>query len=378
MKRQTECAPKDCEREAFLPAVPAGGPSAPRNEPHPAMATDTARILAADDDASALRVLQRILGRAGFAHLRTTQDGTEVPDLFTEFQPDLVVLDLHMGPVEGTDVIRRLRPLIPASTYLPILIVSGDLTAEARVGALEVGAVDFIGKPYAVDEVLLRVRNHLHTRSLHLAVASQNRELEHKVQARTRELEDAAWEVLERLARAAELRDDDTGMHTRRVGDLAARIAAALGLEPAQVEMIRRTAPLHDVGKIGIPDGVLLKPGKLNEGEWELMKRHTTVGAEILAAGRSEMVRMAEQIALAHHERWDGGGYPLALAGERIPLTARIVALADFYDALSSDRPYRAAWPRARVLAEIEAGRGTHFDPRVVDVFLAEVVPGLD
>ena len=354
-------------------------PTAGRTPAETAAASmEDARILAADDDPAALRVLERILTRAGFAHVRTTQDGSQVPALFVEEAPDLVVLDLHLGEVQGTDVIRRLRPLIPADSYLPILIVSGDLTDEARVGALAAGAVDFISKPYAVDEVLLRVRNHLRTRSLHLSVARQNRELEARVLERTRELEDTAWEVLERLARAAELRDDDTGMHTRRVGELAARIAAAVGLPPAQVEMIRRTAPLHDVGKIGIPDGVLLKAGRLTPDERALMQRHTLVGAQILSAGSSEMVRMAESIALAHHERWDGAGYPHGTAGDAIPLAARIVALADVFDALSSHRPYRPAWPHARVLAEIAAGRGSHFDPRVVDAFLAEVVPGLD
>lgn len=342
------------------------------------MELGTPRILAADDDAGALRVLERILARAGFAEVRTTLDGHEVPALFRSFAPDLVVLDLHMGAVEGTDVIRALRPLIPPNAYLPILIVSGDLTPQARIAALAEGAVDFVSKPYTVDEVLLRVRNHLHTRSLHLSVAEQNRELERKVQERTRELEEAAWEVLERLARAAEMRDDDTGLHTRRVAELSARIARAMGMPDAQVEMILRTAPLHDVGKIGIPDGVLLKPGKLSEGEWALMQRHTTIGAQLLSAGRSEMVRMAEAIALGHHERWDGTGYPQGLAGDAIPLSARVVALADVYDALSSDRPYRPAWPRERVLAEIAAGRGTHFDPGVVDAFFAHVAPGLE
>jgi putative two-component system response regulator len=377
MEWRTERAPKDCEQSASSPA-PRPGAVFELARNHPAMAMQTPRILAADDDAGALRVLERILARAGYADVRTTQDGLQVPDLFRAFQPDLVVLDLHMGDVEGTDVIRRLRPLVPEGTYLPILVVSGDLTREARVSALAEGAVDFINKPYSVEEVLLRVRNHLHTRSLHRAVADQNRELEGKVQARTRELEEAAWEVLERLARAAELRDDDTGLHTRRVAELSARIAAAMGLPEAEVEMIRRTAPLHDVGKIGIPDGVLRKPGRLDEGEWALMKRHTLIGAQILSAGRSEMVRMAEQIALHHHERWDGGGYPHGAAGEAIPRCARIVALADVYDALSSDRPYRPAWPRDQVLAEIAAGRGAHFDPGVVDVFLAEVAPGLE
>ncbi|HVH11404.1 MAG TPA: HD domain-containing phosphohydrolase [Longimicrobium sp.] len=339
---------------------------------------DRPRILAADDDAGSLRVLERILTRSGFAEVCATRDGADVPELFRRFAPDLIVLDLHMGRVEGTEIIRGLRPFIPPGAYLPILVVSGDLTPEARIAALAEGAADFISKPYAVDEVMLRVRNHLHTRTLQQAVAEQNRELERKVQARTWELEETAWEVLERLARAAELRDDDTGTHTRRVAELSARLAEAVGLPHAEVEMIRRTAPLHDVGKIGIPDGVLLKAGRLSEGEWELMKRHTTIGAQDLRAGRSEMVRMAESIALSHHEHWDGGGYPQALAGNAIPLCARIVALADVYDALSSDRPYRHAWPRERVLAEIAAGRGTHFDPAVVDAFLRDVAPGLE
>jgi putative two-component system response regulator len=337
-----------------------------------------ARILAADDDAGALGILQRILSRAGYRDVRTTLDGEQVPEMFAAHPPDLVVLDLHMGHVEGTEIIHRLRPLIPRDSWLPILVVSGDLTEDARLGALAAGAVDFVRKPYAPAEVLLRVRNYLHTRTLHLSLARQNQELERKVRERTRELEETAWEVLERLARAAELRDDDTGIHTRRVGELSARIAAAMGLPADEVEMIRRTAPLHDLGKVGIPDGVLLKPDRLSPGERELMQRHTEIGAEILSAGRSRMVRLAEEIARNHHERWDGTGYPAGAAGEAIPLAARIVALADFYDALSSDRPYRPAWPRARVVDEVAAGRGTHFDPRVVDAFVQRVLPGME
>jgi putative two-component system response regulator len=334
-------------------------------------------ILAADDDASALKVLEKTLSRAGFGDIRTTTNGHEVPALFQEHAPDLVLLDLHLGCLEAPEVIRWLHPLIPAGAYLPILVVSGDFTEAARVGALAAGAVDFIRKPYGPAEAVLRVKNHLHTRSLHLAVARQNEELEQKVQARTRELEETAWEVLERLARAAELRDDDTGIHTRRVGELSARIAAAMGMDAEEVEMIRRTAPLHDLGKVGIPDGVLLKAGRLTDAERELMQRHTDIGAEILASGRSRMVRMAEEIARSHHERWDGTGYPRGTAGDAIPLAARIVALADFYDALSSDRPYRTAWPRERVVEEIMDGRGTHFDPCVVDAFVRRVLPAM-
>lgn len=335
------------------------------------MMSETHKILAADDDPAALRLLARILARAGFEHVRTTEYGQEVPLLFSEWAPDMVVLDLHMGAVMGTEVMRALRPLVPPDAYLPILVVSGDLTQEARIGALSEGAVDFISKPYASEEVLLRVRNHLHTRTLHKAVTEQNQDLERKVQERTAELQAAAWEIVERLARAAELRDDETGLHTRRVGETSARIAAALGLPATDVELVRRSAPLHDVGKIGVPDGVLLKPGKLTDDERALMQRHAEIGRDLLSEGRSEVLRMAESIAWAHHERWDGSGYPRGLSREAIPLPARIVALADVFDALSSDRPYRAAWPPERVLAEIVAGRGTHFDPRIVDAFLA-------
>ena len=180
----------------------------------------------------------------------------------------------------------------------------------------------------------------------------------------------AKFEVVERLAQAAEFRDDDTGQHTRRVGELSARLAEAFGLPAHEVELIRRAAPLHDVGKIGVPDGVLLKPGRLTTDEFDVMKRHTLIGAELLAGGSSPLMAMAETIARSHHERWDGAGYPERLAGEAIPLPARIVAVVDFYDALSSDRPYRPAWSRERVLAEIERGIGTHFDPRVARTLL--------
>lgn len=336
-----------------------------------------ARILIADDDTAGLRILARILERAGFAGVHTTCHGLDVPRLFAEHAPDMVVLDLHLGSVDGTEVMRQLQRLIPPGTYLPILIVSGDLTDDARLGALRAGAMDFISKPYRMDEVLLRVRNHLRTRDLHLAVARQNQELEARVLARTLALEETAWEVLERLARAAELRDDDTGTHTRRVGDLSGRLAAAVGLPAAEAEMIRRTAPLHDLGKIGIPDCILRKPGLLTDDERARMQQHTLIGAQILSAGTSEMVRTAAEIALSHHERWDGSGYPHGTAGESIPLPARIVAVADVFDALSSDRPYRPAWPLQRILKEIAGARGSHFDPRIVDAFMAEVVPAL-
>jgi putative two-component system response regulator len=280
------------------------------------------------------------------------------------------MLDLHMRPVDGLQLLDLLRPEIAEGSYLPILMVSGDLTPQARRQALSRGAKDFLAKPWDPDEALLRIRNLLETRRLHLEVQLQNRFLEEKVRERTRELDEAHLESLERLARAGEYRDDDTGQHTRRVGDLAAALGAAAGQDAARVEMLRRAAALHDLGKIGIPDGVLLKPGRLTPAERACIETHTTIGAEILAHGRSSLMHMAERIALCHHERWDGEGYPRRLRGAEIPIEARMVALADVFDALSHDRPYRAAWPRERVLAEIEGEAGRHFDPALAEAFL--------
>jgi putative two-component system response regulator len=192
-----------------------------------------------------------------------------------------------------------------------------------------------------------------------------------RAQARTRRLARAQVEMLERLTRAAECRDDDTGQHTRRVGELAHALAGAVGLPRTAAHLLRRAAPLHDVGKIGIRDAILLKPGPLDAEELEVMRGHTLLGAQLLSRGRSRMVRAAEQVALSHHESWDGSGYPRGLVGESIPLSARIGSLADFYDALTHDRPYRRALPRPEVLRMIEEERGRRFDPRVVDAFMS-------
>ncbi|HEV7589096.1 MAG TPA: HD domain-containing phosphohydrolase, partial [Longimicrobium sp.] len=330
----------------------------------------TARILAVDDEEPNLKLMGRVLERAGYTGYHSTTDPGRVLGLFRELQPDLVLLDLHMRPVDGLELLELLRPEIAQDTYLPILMVSGDLTPEARREALSRGAKDFLAKPWNPDEALLRIGSLLETRRLHLEVRMQNRFLEEKVRERTRELDLAHLESLERLARAGEYRDDDTGQHTRRVGDLAAALAAAVGQDADTVEMLRRAAALHDLGKIGIPDGVLLKPGRLTPEERACIETHTTIGAQILAHGRSRLMHLAERIALCHHERWDGAGYPRRLRGDEIPLEARIVALADVFDALSHDRAYRAAWPPDAVLAEIAREAGGHFDPALAAAFL--------
>lgn len=335
-----------------------------------------ARILIVDDQDSNVVLLQSILERAGYTRLTGTTDPRTVIPLFAQEAPDLILLDLTMPHLDGFQILELLRERIPAETYLPILILTADITRETKRRALAAGAKDFLTKPFDQIEVLLRIRNLLETRFLHEQLRHHNRHLEEQVRARTWELEEAQIEVLERLAGAAEYRDDQTGQHTRRVAHLAALLARAMGLPDEQVALIRRTAPLHDVGKIGIPDVILLKPGKLTLDEFALMKTHTTIGAQILAGGRSALTIMAANIALTHHERWNGMGYPQGRAGESIPLAGRIVALADTFDALTHARPYKKAWPLEEARAEIAAQSGLHFDPHLTAVFLA--VPVVD
>ena len=330
-----------------------------------------ARILIVDDEPGNVEVLQRLLARAGFHKIESTNDPREAVPLYVQTRPDLILLDLHMPHMDGLEVMDRLNEILEAS-YLPILMLTGDMDPEARREALSRGAKDFVNKPFNSDEVLLRIRTLLETRFLYLQIQSQNQLLEAKVRDRTRELESAQIEIIERLARAAEFRDDTTGQHTERVGQMAALLARELGLPDAQVSLIRRAAPLHDVGKIGIPDAILLKLGKLTPAEFELVKTHTTIGARILSGSRFALLKLAEEIAFSHHEQWDGSGYA-GLAGDQIPLAGRIVTVADVFDALTQKRPYKAAWPRSEAIAEIDRQRGRQFDPNVVDAFLRVV-----
>lgn len=329
------------------------------------------RVLIIDDDAQCTSVLARLLRRAGLETVQTTSDPAHGVELFDQQAPDLVLLDLHMPRIDGLNLLTLLRNRNPGGPPVPIVMLTGDSNPECRYRALTQGASDFLLKPLDPVEVVLRVRAQLETRELQRRLALHNQTLEVAIAARTRELEAAQVEMLGRLAVAAELHDDDTGQHTQRVGELAGRLAWALELPPAEVDLIARAAPLHDVGKIGIPDAILRKPGKLTAEEFGQMKTHTTVGAQILAGGRSELIQMAERIARHHHERWDGTGYPVGLRGVAIPLEARIVAVADFYDALTHDRPYRPAFSLEYTLEQLRSGRGSHFDPDVVDALLA-------
>jgi putative two-component system response regulator len=329
-----------------------------------------ARILVVDDEPANVVLLQKLLRRAGYEDVSVETDGAAALAALARTGYDLLLLDLHMPQLDGFGVMSKLAGLVDPSEYLPVLVLTADVTRETKTRALSLGAKDFVTKPFDHDEVLLRVANLVQTRALHLALKRSNDTLAQRVRERTRELEEAQLETMQRLAMAAEYRDDDTGEHAVRVGEMAARIARRLGWDDDEVAKIRRAAPLHDVGKIGVSDTILLKPGRLTPEEFEVMKKHAAIGAEILSGSRSACLQMAEVIAYSHHERWDGTGYH-GIAGEDIPLHGRIVAVADVFDALTSERPYKHAWSLADALREIEAQSGRQFDPAVVEAFLA-------
>jgi putative two-component system response regulator len=324
-----------------------------------------ARLLIVDDQEQNIRMLERILAKAGYEHVTSTTDSTEALALKTRVSPDLILLDLHMREKDGFAVLEEIVAQNGPADHVPVIMITADDSADTKRRALALGARDFVGKPFDSAEVLLRIRNHLETRFLHQKLRDQNAELEAKVTERTKELEQSQLEVLERLAAAVEFRDDDTGNHTRRVADVSAMLAQAIGLESTTVELVRRAAPLHDIGKVGIPDSILLKAGPLTGEEFEIMKTHTVIGSRMLSKGRSELVRFSQRIARSHHEWWDGSGYPDRVSGQSIPLEARIVAVADFLDALTHERPYRPAWGIDETLAEIKRRSGSHFDPTI-------------
>jgi putative two-component system response regulator len=326
-------------------------------------------ILAVDDEASNLLLLRRMLERAGYTGVVTTADPSRASQLFVETRPALVLLDLHMPNMDGFELMERLAPVAGGRTGVPFLVLTADATEETKRRALSSGARDFLTKPFSQSELLLRVRNLLEVQMLHGRLREQNANLERQVAERTHDLEQARLEILVRLALAAEYRDDDTQQHAWRIGRSCALLALAVGLADWQVELIELAAPLHDIGKIGIPDAILLKPGKLTDEEFAEIKTHTTIGAEILSGSQSPLLGLAERIALTHHEHWDGGGYPHRLCGEEIPLAGRIVAVADVFDALTHERPYKQAWPVEVAVSEVLGQRGRQFDPGLVDAF---------
>jgi len=329
-----------------------------------------ARIAVVDDEAANVELLLRILQLEGYSNISGYTDPLEFLDTCRVLPPDLVLLDLMMPEMTGFQVLERLKRTVLDFDYRPVMVITSDDDRETKQKALSGGARDFLAKPVSPVEVRLRVANLLHTRFLQLELQRHAERLEDRVAARTAQLEEARLDILERLALAAEYRDDATGEHTQRVGREAAALAGALELSADEVEDIRRAAPLHDVGKIAMPDSILLKEGPLTEEEMETVRQHPTVGASILSGSRFSMLLMAEEIALHHHECWDGSGYPAGLKGEEIPLSARIVSIIDVFDSLTHVRPYKRAWTVDEALDEIEGLAGTKFDPAVAEAFL--------
>lgn len=283
-------------------------------------------------------------------------------------EPDLIIVDYMMPAMDGLEFIQRVRAMHDRDD-VPILMVTANHERQTRYDALMRGANDFLTKPIDKNEFEPRVRNMLRLRQAHLDTRQRADILAEEVRRATAEIFQRERETITRLARAAEFRDPETGAHIQRMARYSALIAERLGMSRAQVEHMLQAAPMHDVGKLGIPDYILLKPGRLNPEEREIMKQHAAIGHDILKDSASVVVQLGASIALSHHEKYDGTGYPHGLVGEKIPIEGRIVAVADVFDAITSERPYKKSWPIDDAVAFLREGRGTHFDPLCVDTF---------
>ncbi|MDH5388090.1 MAG: response regulator [Gammaproteobacteria bacterium] len=337
----------------------------------------SACILAVDDELPNVKLLGRMLSAKGFEHVLSTQDPRQVLGLVQNNDVDLILLDINMPHMDGYQVMEQLQSEI-LEDLPPILVLTAQHAQDFRQRALDAGARDYVTKPFDADELVSRVINLLEVHRANKYMSQQNVILDERVQKRTQELEiahqllhESRLQVVRRLGRAAEYRDNETGLHIIRMSKMAALIAKAAGMSDEECDLLLNAAPMHDIGKIGIPDAVLLKPGKLEPDEWEVMKTHAQIGADILAGDDTPLLNMASEIALTHHEKWNGSGYPNGLKGENIPLVGRITALADVFDALTSERPYKKAWSVEDSVSLIKKESGQHFDPALVEHFLA-------
>jgi len=332
------------------------------NKPRIGPEHGSAKILIVDDHESSADILQRLLASAGYGDVATLNDSRKVLPFFREFKPDLIILDIRMPHLDGFAVLRQIQARAD-DTFLPVLMITGDPEPSVKEQALATGATDFLRKPFDRTEVVLRLRNLLRMRFL-------TSRLESEVSSRTFDLQRSEVEIAQRLALAAELRDYAGGEHTQRVGNTSAVLARAFGLDEEQVELIRMAATLHDIGKIAIPDTILLKNGGLSLEEMDVLKQHTSIGARMLSGSRSAVLQQAEEIALYHHENWNGSGYTPGLKEEMIPLAARLVRVADVFDALTHRRPYKGAWSIEEAVAYITEHSGSLFDPRAAEAFV--------
>ena len=335
----------------------------------PSQRITQSRILVVDDQKLHALFLKDILNQDGFDDVVCVNDPLKARATVLEIQPDLLILDLMMPQLDGFQIMSQLLEF-RKDYYLPILALASEKSSDVRLRALQSGVTDILSKPYETIEILFRIRNMIEMRILHTEVKNQNLALEDRVRERTKELRDTQLDIIRRLAQAAEFRDNDTGMHIVRMSQYCAKLGAALGLPEALCELILHASPLHDVGKLGIPDRILLKPGPLSSEEFETMKNHTIMGARLLAGSTSPVMQMAEKIAVTHHENWNGTGYPAKLKGDDIPIEGQICSICDVFDALTSHRPYKQPWPVNKAIEEIVRQKGIKFAPRIVDRFL--------
>ena len=352
--------------------------------------TKSSRILIVDDEELNVRIVRKYLTDAGYTNFVTTSDSTEAIDLIRKERPDLILLDVMMPEVSGIDIL-HLMHLDDRLHHIPVVVLSAATDRDVKHICLELGVSDFLSKPIDPIELLPRVRNTLQNKQYRDQLAVHAEKLEDQVRQRTAELAASREEIVHCLARAAEYRDDDTGHHVMRVGKYVGVIAREMNFNESRVEVLELAAQLHDIGKIGIPDAVLHKPGKHDEEErvtinthcaigkqiiqpltpheWAILKSHTRLGSNLLHVSSSPLLMLASRIAQTHHERYDGTGYPLGLKGEDIPIEGRMTAVADVYDALSTKRVYKPAFPREKCFEIMTEGRGTHFDPVILDAF---------
>jgi putative two-component system response regulator len=329
-----------------------------------------ATVLIVDDQEVNILLLERMLRGAGYASVTSTMDPGGVCELHLKNGYDLILLDLQMPGMDGFQVMEGLKEIEPDG-YLPVLVITAQPGHKLR--ALQAGAKDFISKPFEMAEVLARVHNMLEVRLLHKELQQDNAVLEQRVRERTTDLQESYLETIFTMTRAAEHKDEDTGAHVQRISYYSRELAGMLGLDQEFAEKIFFASPMHDIGKIGIPDHVLLKPSSLTPEEWEVMKGHTSMGSKILGNSKSHYLKMGAEIALNHHERWDGGGYPNGKRAEAIPLAARIMNICDVYDALRCRRPYKPAFDHRKTVDIITRGDGRtqpeYFEPVILAVF---------
>lgn len=328
------------------------------------------KVLIVDDQEVNVLLLERILRGAGYVSITSTTNPREVCELHCKHGYDLILLDIQMPGMDGFQVIEGLKEIEP-NGYLPVLVITAQ--PDHKLRALKAGAKDFVSKPFELAEVLARVHNMLEVRLLHRELHNYNEVLEQRVRERTADLSQSYLETIFTMTRAAEFKDEDTGAHVQRISYYSREFAWKLGMDEEFVDKIFFASPMHDIGKIGIPDHILLKPGGFTQDEWKIMREHTSMGAKILGNSKSPYLKMGAEIALNHHERWDGGGYPNGKRAEAIPLSARIMNICDIYDALRSKRPYKPSFDHLKTVDIITHGDGRtqpeHFDPVVFAAF---------